>query len=139
MNLTKSQNLLIQLKETQARKGYISSKDIAEISQKNQVSTSDVYGVVTFYSFLRYKHTGRHVIRICRSLPCHLKNGREIIQEITRILSIKPGETTSDDRFTLELTNCIGACDTAPAMLVDDKLHGNLTKENLSQILESYQ
>jgi NADH:ubiquinone oxidoreductase subunit E len=139
VNLTKSQNLLIQLKETQARKGYISSKDIAEISQKNQVSTSDVYGVVTFYSFLRYKHTGRHVIRICRSLPCHLKNGREIIQEITRLLSIKPGETTSDDRFTLELTNCIGACDTAPAMLVDDKLHGNLTEENLSQILESYQ
>ncbi len=139
MNLTKSQNLLIQLKETQAKKGYISSKDVAEISEKNRVSTSDVYGVVTFYSFLRYKHTGRHVIRMCRSLPCHLKNGGEIIQEVTRLLGIKPGETTSDDRFTLELTNCIGACDTAPAILVDDILHGNLTKENLSQILESYQ
>ena len=139
MSLVKSQNLLIQLKETQAKKGYISSRDIGEIAQANEVSVSEVFGIVTFYSFLRYKHTGRHVIHMCRSLPCHLKNGEEIINEIIRILGIKPGETTGDDKYTFELTNCIGACDTAPAMLIDDVLHGNLTKENLHKILESYQ
>ena len=139
MKLTQSQNLLIQLKEIQTKKGYISSKDIAETSKKNGVSVSDVYGVVTFYSFLRYKHTGRHIIRMCRSLPCHIKSGEEIVKEITRILRVNPGETTTDDRFTFELTNCIGACDTAPAMLIDDELHGNLTIENLHKILASYQ
>lgn len=138
MKLVQTQNILIQLKEIQKKNGYISNKDIADVSRENGVSISGVYGVTTFYSFLRYKHTGRHVIRICRSLPCHMKNGKEIVNEINRITGIKPGETTADDRFTFELTNCIGACDTAPAMLIDDVLHGNLTKENLPKILESY-
>jgi NADH:ubiquinone oxidoreductase subunit E len=138
LDSTKINTLLIQLKEKQARNGCISLQDITDISQNNHVSISEIYGIITFYSFLRTKITGRHVIWVCRSLPCHMKDMEEIKQEITRILEINPGQTTKDGRFSYELTNCIGACDMAPAMIIDDELHGNLTKGKIPHILDSY-
>lgn len=131
-------NILIALKEAQDRSGYISGTDIEEVARSFNTSVSDVYGVATFYSFLRVSPRGRHVIRICRSLPCHLKEGEAVRQRMAEVLGIAPGETTPDGRFTLEVTNCIGACDAAPAMLVDDRVCGNLTAENVAGILESY-
>jgi NADH-quinone oxidoreductase subunit E len=132
------QNILIKLKEAQARSGYVSEQAVAEIAASYNTSLSDVYGVATFYSFLGVKPTGRHVIRICHSLPCHLKDGDSVRKRLGEILGIVPGETTADGRFSLEVTNCIGACDTAPAMLVDTDLIGNLTVENIGGILEAY-
>jgi NADH-quinone oxidoreductase subunit E len=77
------------------------------------------------------------VIRICKSLPCYLKNGSMIIDEVARRVGIRPGETTPDGRFSFELTNCIGACDEAPAMLINEKLYGNLTAGKITDILKS--
>jgi NADH-quinone oxidoreductase subunit E len=124
-------NILIKLKEAQAISGYVSEQTVAEIAAAYNTSVSEVYGVATFYSFLCVKPTGRNVIRICRSLPCHLK-------ALCRILGIAPGETTPDGRFSLEVTNCIGACDIGPAMLVNGELVGNLTVDNIGGILETY-
>jgi len=131
-------NILITLKDVQDRSGYISRTDIEEIARSFNTSVSDVYGVATFYSFLRVNPRGRHVIKICQSLPCHLKEGEAVRERLAEILGIGPGETTPDGRFSLEVTNCIGACDTAPAMLVDDQVCGNLTTDNVAGILESY-
>jgi len=101
------------------------------------LSISEVYGVATFYSFLSTKPQGRNVIRICKSLPCILKNSRTIIENVAREIGIKPGETTPDGKFSFQLTNCIGACDEAPAMMVNNDVHVALTPSKISQILRS--
>jgi NADH:ubiquinone oxidoreductase subunit E len=102
------------------------------------LSTSEVYGVSTFYSFLSTKPLGKNVIRICKSVPCYLQGSRMIVQSIENEIGIKPGEATRDKKFSLELTNCIGACDQAPAMMVNQSLHGNLTPKKISRILKQY-
>jgi NADH:ubiquinone oxidoreductase subunit E len=81
---------------------------------------------------------GKNVIRICKSLPCYLKNAEMIIGSVQKVLGISPSETTPDGRFSFELTNCIGACDRAPAMLVNDEVHGHLTPDKIAEILRSY-
>jgi NADH-quinone oxidoreductase subunit E len=133
-----SSNILIQLKEIQRRNGCITKEDINSISKNNRVSVSSVYGIASFYSFLQLKPSGRNIIRVCRSLPCHLKEVEKVRENLSNILGISPGQTTVDGKFSLELTNCIGACDMAPAMLINDDLYGNINPDNLSQILERY-
>ena len=133
-----SENLLVSLKQAQEQYGYIPREVISDIAQSLNISISEVYGVTTFYSFLSKQPMGRNVIRICRSLPCYLKNSRMIIQSVEGELGIKPGETTADGIFSFELTNCIGACDRAPAMLINNDVHGNLTPTAIYQILETY-
>ncbi len=133
-----SENLLVLLKGAQSRFGYVPRDFIAEIAESLNISISEVYGVASFYSFLSIKALGRNVIRICRSLPCYLTNSEMIIESVADELGIKPGGTTDDGKFSLELTNCIGACDKAPAMLINNDVHGNLTPSRISQILREY-
>ncbi len=138
INNERNRELLVLLKEAQAKDGYLSEKVMSDLAEALEMSKSDVFGVATFYSFLSTKPTGRNVIRICRSLPCYLKNYQAIVESVAGEIGIDPGETTADGRFTFELTNCIGACDKAPAMLINDEVHGNLTPEKISQILKTY-
>ena len=130
--------MLVRLKKVQSQFGYISGESIIEVAQSLDLPVSEVYGVATFYSFLATKPLGRNVIRVCKSLPCHLKHAEMTIDSLESALGIKPGETTADGKFSLELTNCIGACDYAPAMLINHDLYGNLTPDTTSQILKSY-
>ena len=130
--------LLNMIKEEQAKNGSVSDEAMAHIAQTLHLPIGDVYGVTTFYSFLSIRPLGRHVIRICKSVPCFLKNGAMMAAAIEKELGINPGETTSDGRFSFELTNCIGACDQAPAMLVDDEVYGDLTPEKIGEILQSF-
>lgn len=132
------ETLLEVLKDEQARSGYISESFITETARSLSISESQVYGVATFYSFLSCKPSGRHVIRICKSLPCYLKDAPMIIESVHNEIGILPGEATADGRFSFQLTNCIGACDQAPAMLVNHDVHGNLTPEKISEVLASY-
>ncbi len=132
------EDLLVLLKEVQDEEGYISEETMIELAETLDMSRSDVYGVATFYSFLSTRPRGRNIIRICKSLPCHLKNYESVAESIEKEIGIKPGQTTADRRFSFELTNCIGACDKAPAMLINDDVHGNLTPGKISQILEEY-
>ncbi len=136
--LKKEENILILLKSIKNKNGFISDADVVKIASETRESVATVYGVATFYSFLNVKVKGHHIIKICRSLPCHMKAMENIRTKLSELLGIQPGETTGDGRFTLELTNCIGACDMAPAMLINDDLHGNLRVEHLNRILEAY-
>ena len=132
------ENLLIALKEAQTRSGYLSPEVITELADSLDVPVNDVYGVASFYSFLFTKPVGRNVIRICKSLPCYLQNAQTIIETVEREIGIKPGQTTPDGRFSFELTNCIGLCDRAPAMLINGDDHVDLTPGKISQILQNY-
>ena len=132
------ENLLVSLERAQSKFGYVPEEFIVEVAHSLNVSISEVYGVATFYSFLSTKPLGKNVIRICKSLPCYLKNSQMIIRSVEDEIGIKPGETTPDGKFSFELTNCIGACDEAPAMLINNDVHVNLTPSKISQILKSY-
>jgi NADH:ubiquinone oxidoreductase subunit E len=140
-NNTRSQenkDLLVLLEREQSRSGCLSRETIAELAASLGLSVGEVYGVASFYSFLSVEPKGRNVIRVCKSLPCYLKNSRMIVERVRKELGIKPGQTTPDGRFSFELTNCIGACDRAPAMMINDDVHVDLTPGKIAKILEGY-
>ena len=132
------EHLLISLSQAQRRDGAVSAAVMRELAAEIDVSLSEVYGVASFYSFLSTRPLGRHVIRICRSVPCFLKSSDSLAAQLEKNLGVRAGETTADGRFSLELVNCIGACDAAPAMLVDDDIHGDLTSAKVRRILKKY-
>ena len=131
-------DLLVLLERAQSRSGYLSQETIAELAAALGLSIGEVYGVASFYSFLSVKPQGRNVIRVCKSLPCYLKDSQTIIDSVRKAIGIKPGETSADGRFSFELTNCIGACDRAPAMMINDDVHVDLTPKKIAQILKAY-
>ncbi len=133
------ENLLELLKEAQGKFGYLPENIIVELAESLDIPTSEVYGVATFYSFLATRPQGRNVIRVCQSLPCFLKNSRMIIESVKEELGIGPGGITPDERFSLQLTNCIGACDQAPAMMINYDIHGDLTPKKIARILQAYE
>jgi NADH-quinone oxidoreductase E subunit len=133
------EDLLARLKEAQSKFGYVSEEVMAELAESLDTPINDVYGVASFYSFLSIKPLGRNIIRICKSLPCFLKNCQMIIESVEKEIGIKPGETTPDGKFSFELTNCIGACDKAPAMMINHDVYGDLTAGKISHILEEYE
>lgn len=130
--------LIVRLQEAQQKFGYLTEELMSELAESMDIPLSEVYGVATFYSFLTTKPQGKYIIRICKSVPCYLKNSEAVTIFIKQELGIKPGETTPDGRFSLQLVNCIGACDKAPAMLVNDDVHGDLTPEKIKEVLKSY-
>jgi len=133
------ESLLVLLQRAQSRFSCVPEEFITEVAQSLSIPVSEVYGVATFYSFLSTRPLGRNVIRICRSLPCYLKKSQMIIKSVEDKIGIKPGEATPDGKFSFELTNCIGACDGAPAMLINSDVHVNLTSRKISQILKTYE
>ena len=138
--LSREHNTILEILERiQDTYGCISSKAILELSESMKMSVSDIYGIATFYSFLSVKPQGAYIIRICKSLPCYLKNYELIVGTIKKEIGICPGDTTEDGKFSLHLTNCIGACDQAPAMMINDDLHVNITPDRIKGILKSYQ
>ena len=132
------ENLLVALKAAQTRFGYLPPEVMVELADSLAVPVNDVYGVATFYSFLSPKPLGRNVIRICKSLPCYIKNCQTIIETVQKEIGIRPGQTTPDGRFSFELTNCVGLCDRAPAMLINNDAHVDLTPGEISKILQNY-
>lgn len=135
---SKREALLGMIKEEQATSGHMPRDAMMRVSEALGVTLGDVYGVTTFYNFLSTSPVGRHVIRVCKSVPCCMKEAEVLIEWLEKELGIGPGETTPDGRFTLTLTNCIGACDQAPAMLIGDEVHGQLTPERIAEILKSF-
>ena len=131
------EDLLALLRDEQEKARHIDKQFIEQTAQSMGLSIGEVYGVTTFYHFLSTMPLGRNVIRVCKSIPCYLKSSQLVVETVQAELGIAPGETTLDGRFSLQLTNCIGACDQAPAMLLNHDLHGNLTPDKIAQILEA--
>jgi len=134
----KDGSLVSILKEVQDRYGYLTQDAMLDIARGLGVSAGEVYEVATFYSFLSTKPLGRNTIKICKSAPCFLKNCDIIIKTVEKELGINPGEVTEDGKFSLQLTNCIGACDMAPAVMINKKTYGNLTPDKIARILSEH-
>ena len=116
--------------------GHLSEELLEYVADLLAVPQARVYGVATFYSMFRRGPAGKHLIQVCRSVSCSLVGAEQIIDHLKKRLGIGLEETTADKRFTLSSVECLGACDKAPAMLIDDELYGNLTIPKVSQILD---
>ncbi|MDR1791970.1 MAG: NAD(P)H-dependent oxidoreductase subunit E [Bacteroidales bacterium] len=117
---------------------FLSEESMVNIAKELNISTADVYGTASFYSFLGTTHQGKHVIRVCQTIICDMKRKEDIIDAIYDMLGIRPGETTSDGRFSLYYTNCLGACHKGPAMLINDEPYMELTPEKVKDIIVNY-
>jgi NADH-quinone oxidoreductase subunit E len=131
-------DLLILLKQAQKKETFLSSHLLEELSEALKIPKNEIFGVSSFYSFLSTRPLGKYVIRVCKGLPCHLKDSEMIRDCLQKELGLAPGEVSMDGKFSFELTNCIGACDLSPAMLVNDTVHGHLTPEKISRLLKDY-
>lgn len=127
--------LLSILQDIQRKHNYISEFAQQEVARVLDIHPAEVYGVITFYSFLHSKPRGRNIVRVCKTIACDLSGKTEICQTIQRELGIKFGETTKDKKITLEHTNCIGMCDQGPAMIVNERVFTKLTPEKVVKIL----
>lgn len=127
--------LLPCLKTVQDDCGYIPSGAITYLQETLDVTAMDIYGVVSFYGMLTTLKQGENVIRLCESLPCHINGAEDILEVLKAELGIEPGETTPDEKFTLETVACLGMCDSSPAMMVNEKSYGNLTAEKVRTII----
>jgi [NiFe] hydrogenase diaphorase moiety large subunit len=101
-----------------------------------EIHPVEVYGVVTFYSFLDQKPKGRFIIRLCRTLSCDMQGKAHVARQLENDLGIRFGETTPDGRFTLEWANCLGMCDQGPALLVNEQVFTHVTPERVHDIIE---
>jgi len=117
---------------------YISDEAMTEIARELDISAAQVYGTATFYSFLDTQPRGKYVIRICKTISCAMKGKNLLVQEIEDMLKIKVGETTSNKKFSLLETNCLGWCHKGPAMLVNDEAYTDLTSEKVREIINEY-
>ncbi len=129
-------SLLPVLQEIQSKYGRISEFAMQVTADLLSIHPVEVYGVVSFYSFLYDKPHGRFIIRLCRTISCDLAGKDRVARQLENDLGIKFGETTPDGKFSLEWANCIGMCDQGPAMLVNDQVFVRVSPEKVHDILE---
>lgn len=126
------------LKVVQAARGWISNEVLAEVAEILGMSEAALDAVATFYSLLFRKPVGDHVVLVCDSVSCWMMNGERIVKAFSERYGAGLGETTDDGRFTLLPIPCLGACDGAPAVMVDDDLYLGVDPEKLEEILAEY-
>jgi NADH-quinone oxidoreductase subunit E len=136
-------SLISILQNAQDIYGYLSFEIINYISARTGVTPAKIYGVATFYTQFRLEPIGEYLIMLCQGTACHV-NGAALIEEaITDHLGIVDGETTEDNKFTLNNVACLGCCSLAPVMMVKgpdgDETFGNLTKESVVKAIQSIQ
>jgi len=122
----------------QKHRGWVSHEALDDIGELLGLSRSDLDGVATFYNLIFRKPVGKHVIYLCDSVSCWIMGCRQLGDHLTARLGAQFGETSADGRFTCLPIVCLGACDHAPVMMIDDDLHLDLQPTKLDAILEHY-
>jgi NADH-quinone oxidoreductase subunit E len=126
------------LKIVQRRRGWVSDESLREVAALLGMTPDELDGVGTFYNLIFRQPVGRHVILLCDSVSCWIMGCTRLRERLQDLLQVRPGGTTADGRFTLLPIVCLGACDHAPAMMINDELHGDLAAQSLDAILERY-
>ena len=135
----KKEQLISLLQDIQAEFNYLPQETLVKISRKLDIPLSQVFSVATFFQSFSLKPRGRHTITVCLGTACHVKGGQRLVDKIARDYKIGPGETTQDERFTLETANCLGCCALGPVVVVDGNYEGHVTPDKLDKILKNYE
>ena len=121
----------------QRERGYLDPPGVSYLANRLNLRITDIWEVATFYSMIQTEPVGKYHIQICKTLSCKILGEPKITDHVCKKLGIKPGETTTDGRFTVSLVECLGSCGTAPMFQLNFDYHENLTPEKVDQILES--
>lgn len=132
------QALMPILQEVQAQHSYISEAAMQLIGETLDMPPGEIYGVVSFYSFLNSEPKGQFVIRLCRTISCDMAGKDSVARQLENELGIHFNETTPDGLFTLEWANCMGMCDQGPAMMVNDQIFTKVTADKVNGIIEQF-
>lgn len=131
---------LIQvLHRAQELNGFLSREVLTKVADELGVSLSQVYGVVSFYSLFTTMPKGRHTINVCMGTACYVRGASDLLSKIDEEVGLKPGETTDDRRFSLEVVRCVGACGLGPVVIVDEDTHPRLTGDKVGDVLKGYE
>ena len=125
------------LQAVQSEYGYLHEEQMLDIARFTGVSESRVYGVATFYAQFRFTPMGENRIMVCRGTACHVRGGHRVLDELSRQLGIREGETTEDLKYTLETVACLGCCSLAPVVTVNEAVHGRLTRKSAAAITQT--
>ena len=131
--------LIMVLHRAQEIFGYLPEDVQKIVAVELDLPLAEVYGVTTFYSYFSLKPRGKYRIAVCLGTACYVRGAAELVSAIEKQLNIKVNDTTSDGRFTLEVSRCIGACGLAPVMTVNDDVYGRLSPDKVPEILAKYQ
>ena len=130
---------LIQLLlDVQKALNWIPPEAVIRINKRLKIPVSEIYRVASFYTALSLKPRGRHIVRVCSGTACYVRGGPRILDSVERSLGVKAGETTADDKFTLETVNCLGCCALGPVVEIDGQYHGKQTSSNVEKLLSTY-
>lgn len=130
--------LISILQDIQAEYNYLPQKALCHVSDKLNLSLTQIYGVATFFKAFSLKPKGKHLINICLGTACHVRAANDVLNRVEQELGVKNGETTQDMQFTLETVNCLGACALGPIMVVDGEYHGNMNPAQVTNVLKKY-
>ena len=117
---------------------YLSEDAMVSVARELDISAADVYGTASFYTFLDTVPRGRNIIRVCKTITCHMRGKDELIKALENTLKIKVGETTHDGQFTLLTANCLGWCHKGPVMLINDEVYPEVTPQKAIEVVEEY-
>jgi NADH-quinone oxidoreductase subunit E len=117
---------------------YLSEDAMIAVARELDLAAADVFGTASFYTFLDTIPRGKNIIRVCKTITCHMKGKDEVLLALEDMLKIKVGETTHDKKFTLLSANCLGWCHKGPVMLVNDEIYPELTPQKAIEIIEEY-
>lgn len=129
-------SLIPILQEVQGLYGYISPQTVDEISHFTQVSPGEIFGVASFYSQFRFIKPGQHTIKVCLGTACHVRGSGRLLELLEYQLKIKAGETTADEKFSLEHVACFGCCALAPVIVVDKEVHGRMSSTKTQKLVK---
>ena len=118
--------------------GYVPASAMEMVSRELRVPRSQIFSVATFYQMIATKPRGTHVVQFCESAPCHVAGGRQVWEALLGELKIGPGESTSDGKWSLITTSCLGVCGVGPVILIDEDVFGNVTPDQIPGILARY-
>lgn len=125
------------LQEIQRKQHHVSAFAMQVVADLLGIHPVEVFGVVSFYAFFDERPKGKFIIRLCRTISCDMAENRRVARQLENDLGIAFGETTTDGKFTLEWTNCLGMCDQGPALMVNDTVYTRVTPTRVQEILEA--
>ncbi|MFZ5648701.1 MAG: NAD(P)H-dependent oxidoreductase subunit E [Bacillota bacterium] len=131
-------SLIQALHKAQSTVGYLPREIQVRVAETLNVPLSMVYGVVSFYSFFTSVPKGRHKISVCAGTACYVRGARQLLNKLEEDIRIKPGETTEDGRFSLDVVRCVGACGLGPVVTVDNDVYARVHNEKMADILSRY-
>ena len=132
--------LISVLHRAQSIFGYLPKEVQAFVGEKLNISTAQVYGVVSFYSFFTMEPKGKYPISVCLGTACYVRGADKVLEAFKNELGIDVGQTTSDGKFSLDALRCVGACGLAPVVLIGDKVYGRINSaEQVKEIIKEYQ